>query len=83
MAKVVFSFRGKFQASDVAALQQRIEESIRALGLPEECEVTARFQKDGLGQVEVSNVPPDVEEQVRTSVSAELVAAHEAVIQEE
>lgn len=83
MAKVVFTFRGKFVASDVATLQQRVEDSLRALGLPEECEVFARYEKDGSGQVEVTNVPVDLEEQVRTTVSAELVASHDAVIQEE
>lgn len=83
MAKVVFTFRGNLDQPTMASVQQRVETAVRALGLPEVCEVKARLQADGAGQIEVTNVPADFEEQVRTTVSGELVASHEAVIQEE
>ncbi len=83
MAKIVFTFRGNLDQPAVAAVQQRVEAAVRALGLPEECEVTAQLQKDGAAYMEVTNVPADFEEQVRMTVSAELVASHEAVIQED
>lgn len=83
MAKIVFSFRGKFGAADVASLQERVEAGVRALGLPEECEVFAKFHADGMGSVIVYDVPADLEEQVRISVSEELVRSHEAVVQED
>ena len=80
---VEFTFRGNLVAADVAGLQVRIETALRGQGLPESSGVFARFRRDGLGVIEVTNVEPEDEEQIRTTVAAELVAAHEAVITEE
>jgi hypothetical protein len=80
---VVFTFRGKLASADVAALQLRVEESVRALGLSAESGVQARFESDGRGVIEVTNVPQELDESVRETVSAQITAAHDAVITEE
>lgn len=80
---VVFTFRGTFQAADIASLQARVEENLRAVGLPPESGVQARLEADGRGVLEVTNVAPELEETTRSLVSAQITAAHDAVITEE
>jgi len=83
LKSVLFTFRGTFGAPEVAALQARIEENVRALGLPAESGVQGRFETDGRGVIEVTNVSDELEEMVRKTVSAQITAAHDAVITEE
>jgi len=80
---VLFTFRGTFGAAEVASLQARIEENVRALGLTAESGVQGRFESDGRGVIEVTNVTDEMEELVRKTVSAQITAAHDAVITEE
>jgi len=79
---VTFDFRGKFQASDIATIQTRVETAIRGLGLTEASGVEARLESLGRVSVEITNVPPELEDTVRTKVSELLVEAHGAIFGE-
>lgn len=79
---VTFDFRGKFEASDIATIQSKVEEAVRGLGLTEASGVEARLESLGRVSLEVTNVPPDLEDSVRTKVSELLVEAHGAIFDE-
>jgi hypothetical protein len=80
---VIFNFRGKVVPADVATIQTKVEAAVRALGLSEASGVEARLENLGRVTVEVTHVPPELEESVRTTVSQLLVEAHGAVFSEE
>ena len=79
---VTFDFRGKYQASDIATIQTKVEEAVRGLGLTETSGVQARMESLGRVNLEVTNVPEALEETVRTKVSELLVESHGAVFSE-
>lgn len=79
---VTFNFSGKYQAPDIAAIQTKVEAAIRALGLTAASGVQARLESLGRVSLEVTNVPPDLEENVRSKVSELLVESHGAIFDE-
>lgn len=80
---VIFNFRGKYVAADVAAITTNVEAAIRGLGLTAESGVEGRLEALGRVTLEVTNVPPELQEPVRKTVSTLLVESHGAVFSEE
>jgi hypothetical protein len=79
---VTFDFRGKYEPADIANIQTKVEAAVRALGLTEASGVEARLERLGRVSLEVTNVPPELEETVRTKVSELLIESHGAVFSE-
>ena len=79
---VTFDFRGKYQASDIATIQSKVETAVRGMGLSEESGVEARLESLGRVSLEVTKVPPELEESIRTKVSQLLIDAHGAIFDE-
>jgi hypothetical protein len=79
---VTFDFRGKYEASDIAIIQTKVEAAVRALGLDQNSGVEARLESLGRVSLEVTNVPPELEETIRTKVSQLLTESHGAVFSE-
>jgi hypothetical protein len=79
---VTFDFRGKYEPADIANIQTKVEAAVRALGLTEASGVEVRLERLGRVSLEVTNVPPELEETVRTKVSELLIESHGAVFSE-
>ena len=79
---VIFDFRGKYEPSDIANIQSKVEGAVRSLGLTAASGVEARLESLGRVSLEVTNVPPELEETIRTKVSELLIESHGAVFSE-